>query len=241
MFLKTFEQFIAEGVNDPNILKAVFLAGGPGSGKSYAARNIFGIDDDISSRTSSLGLKVLNSDDMFEFMLGKHGMTPGDLIKMTPDEFNKYTEGPDSPRGIAKSLTNKQLGLWLAGRLGLIIDGTGKDYDKIAKTKKELENLGYDTSMVFVNTTLPVAQERNKMRDRTLPADMVEDMWNQVQQNIGRFQSLFKGDMAIVDNSEAGDFSKMHGDKIKAVEKIVKSPVKNPKGKEWINQQRGRV
>lgn len=72
MILKSFDQFINEGVNDPNILKAVFLAGGPGSGKSYATRQIFGIDD-AASRTSSLGLKVSNSDDMFEFILGKKG------------------------------------------------------------------------------------------------------------------------------------------------------------------------
>ena len=47
-----------EGVYDPNIFKAFFLAGGPGSGKSY-----------ITGRTipRSLGLKVVNSDDIFEF------------------------------------------------------------------------------------------------------------------------------------------------------------------------------
>ena len=89
MIIKTFEQFITEGINDPNILKAVFLAGGPGSGKSYAAKRIFGIDDNISSRTSSLGLKVINSDVMFEFILGKDGLKSSDLIKMSPKEFGK--------------------------------------------------------------------------------------------------------------------------------------------------------
>tara|TARA_R110001599_G_scaffold75912_2_gene207926 strand:- start:16849 stop:17568 length:720 start_codon:yes stop_codon:yes gene_type:complete len=238
MLVKTFEQFIAEGINDPNILKAVFLAGGPGSGKSYAAKRIFGIDDNISSRTSSLGLKVLNSDVMFEFMLGKDGLKSSDLMKMSPDEFEKYTSGPESKRGIAKNLTKKQLELWIAGRLGIIIDGTGKDYDKIAKLKKKLEDIGYDTSMVFVNTSLPVAQERNQMRDRTLPTKMVEEMWNQVQQNIGKFQSLFKNSMVIVDNSETGDFGKMHGEKIKVIEKLIKKPVSNPTGKAWMKSQR---
>jgi len=238
MIVKTFEQFITEGINDPNILKAVFLAGGPGSGKSYAAKRIFGIDDNISSRTSSLGLKVLNSDVMFEFMLDKDGLKSSDLMKMSPEEFKKYTMGPESKRGFAKNLTKKQLELWIAGRLGIIIDGTGKDYGKIAKMKKKLEDIGYDTNMVFVNTSLPVAQERNQMRDRTLPTDMVEEMWDQVQQNIGKFQSLFKNNMVIVDNSEVGDFNKMHGEKIKAIEKLVKSPVKNTKGKAWMKSQR---
>ena len=41
--LKKQEENINEGVNDPGILKAVFLAGGPGSGKTYVTRGLFGI------------------------------------------------------------------------------------------------------------------------------------------------------------------------------------------------------
>src|SRR6056300_1512344 len=33
---------VDEGVNDPHIFKAVFMAGGPGSGKSFVAQNILG-------------------------------------------------------------------------------------------------------------------------------------------------------------------------------------------------------
>ena len=35
--MKTFQDFIQEGVNDPGIFKAFYTAGGPGSGKSYVA------------------------------------------------------------------------------------------------------------------------------------------------------------------------------------------------------------
>ena len=58
---------------------------------------------------------------------------------------------------------------YMEGRLGMIIDGTGHNFQKIKKEKKQLEALGYDCYMVFVNTTLPVAQERNKKRARRLP------------------------------------------------------------------------
>ena len=57
----TYEHFLKEGVYDPNIFKAVFMAGGPGSGKSWIA----------SKTTSGLGLKVINSDDAFERILKK--------------------------------------------------------------------------------------------------------------------------------------------------------------------------
>ena len=45
--------------------------------------------------------------------------------------------------------------------------------------------------MIFVNTSEDVAQERNQQRSRTLARDEVTRMWNEVQKNIGAFQSLF--------------------------------------------------
>ena len=44
-----------EGVRDPGIFKAVFLAGGPGSGKSYVAQQLFGIPEKVN--VSKTGLK----------------------------------------------------------------------------------------------------------------------------------------------------------------------------------------
>ncbi len=47
-----------EGVYDPGILKCIFLAGGPGSGKSKVSKEIFGIQG-IASFSAS-GLKSVN-------------------------------------------------------------------------------------------------------------------------------------------------------------------------------------
>ena len=60
------EQMIIEGVDDPGILKCVFMAGGPGSGKSFTAMEVFGIDKKLKSSFSSTGLKSVNSDSAFE-------------------------------------------------------------------------------------------------------------------------------------------------------------------------------
>ena len=35
--MRKFQQYITEGVYDPSIFKAFFLAGGPGSGKSWVS------------------------------------------------------------------------------------------------------------------------------------------------------------------------------------------------------------
>jgi predicted kinase len=124
------------------------------------------------------------------------------------------------------------------GRLGLIVDGTGHDYGKLAKKKQRLEELGYDTSMLFINTTLPVALERNNKRERVLPAKVVKSSWKDVQANLGKFKTLFGSNFYTIDNSEFGNFNKMHGDKIKTITKMVKSPLKNPIGKQWIEDEK---
>ena len=43
MKLKEALRIIDEGVNDPGIFKAIFLAGGPGSGKSFVGSELVGI------------------------------------------------------------------------------------------------------------------------------------------------------------------------------------------------------
>ena len=65
------KQLLTEGVFDKGILKAVFMAGGPGSGKSYVAGQIFGIPKKVN--VSMSGLKSVNSDTEFEFLLRKYG------------------------------------------------------------------------------------------------------------------------------------------------------------------------
>ena len=94
---------------------------------------------------------------------------------------------------------------YMKGKLGMIIDGTGHNVEKIEKQKRELGLAGYDTYMVFVNTTLDVALERNSKRSRVLPEKIVTQSWNDVQKNIGRFQQMFGRDFVVVDNSDTLD------------------------------------
>lgn len=215
--MKTFTE-LQEGVYDPNIFKAIFLAGGPGSGKSYVVRRT----------TGGLGMKIVNSDDIYEKMLKDAGLEP------TPEDI--FSDEGQAIRVRAKATTKVMQGNFLQGRLGLIIDGTGKDFDKIAKQVAGLKNLGYECYMIFVNTSLETAQERNRMRSRTLPEDQVTQMWNGVQQNIGKFQRLFgASSMIIVDNNDAGEdvFNKVW----KRIAMLVKKKVTNHIAKNWISQE----
>ena len=229
----SLKSILNEGVYDPGILKAIFLAGGPGSGKSYTVQQVFGVDN-IMKGTSATGLKIVNSDTAFEHYLKKAGVDPKKLAKMTDRVFNYYTSGPKSARVKAKDKVQKLKKIYEDGRLGMIIDGTGHSFGKIKKHRKRLEDLGYDTAMVFVNTSLRIAQERNQTRERVLPEDIIEDSWHAVQNNLGSYQSLFGGNFYIVDNSEIGEFKKMHSNKIAIINNFVRKPIKNRIGKQWI-------
>ena len=199
--IKLFEEFIEEGFNDPNILKAFFMAGGPGSGKSFVATELFGFPKDVVSSVSyHTGLKIVNSDIAFEKLAKDGGYDISKLGEIKKDQ--KEWEKIMAIRNKAKSITKKQENNYLEGRLGLIIDGTGKDYDKLKKEKDLLDILGYDTYMVFVNTSLDVAQERNQNRARKVPKEFIKEALTNVQNNIGKFQNLFGNkNLFIVDNS----------------------------------------
>jgi shikimate kinase len=213
---------VEEGVNDPAIFKAVFLAGGPGSGKSF-----------IVGKTGlqALGFKVVNSDDAFEKAMGKAGLetTPENIFSVKGQEL----------RGAAKALTGVKQNMWLKGRLGLVIDGTGKDTDKLKKQAATLKKLGYDVAMIFVNTDLATAQARNLKRKRTLPADEVEKYWTTVQKNIGAFQTYFgKQKFTVVDNSEGKDYVQETLRAYKEITKFTKNPPENSNAKKWIAGQK---
>ena len=182
--LDSVRQYINEGVYDPGIFKAFFLAGGPGSGKSFVTASAF----------AGTGLKLVNSDTKFERDLRKLGMS----MKM-PDQEAYFR---DIIRSDAKKFAGRQLDSYLKGRLGVIIDSTGRDYGVISRQVNMLKHIGYDCYMVFVNTSLDVALERNKSRERSIPEYITKKSWQKVQLNMGAFQRIFgPAKMLIVDNS----------------------------------------
>jgi predicted kinase len=213
---------IEEGVDDPAIFKAVFLAGGPGSGKSFTVGK---------TALTALGFKIVNSDDKFEALLKKAKIEP------TPD--NIFSPKGQELRKKAKTQTAKQQGLYLEGRLGLVIDGTGKDYTKIKKQSEMLKALGYDVAMIFVNTDMETALKRNKMRSRSLLDKVVQKMWTEVQNNIGKFQSIFKSNFVIVDNSEGSNIEKATTSAYKKMAAFAKGAPQSKIARDWISKQLG--
>ena len=225
--MKTFQD-LQEGLQDPNIFKAFFLAGGPGSGKSYVVR----------ATTGGTGLRIVNSDDVFEKYLKDAGFD----MDMSTVKAERETEERDKMRDRAKKLTRTRMGDvttgkggYLEGRIGLIIDGTGKDYDKIAKQATQLKQLGYDVHMIFVNTSLDTALERNAKRERTVPTDVATRSWTAVQRNIGKFSQYFRQNFVVVDNNDSEE--DVMTPVFKQIQGLLKKPVKSPIAKQWVKQE----
>ena len=225
MFVNEIINQVEEGVYDPHIFKAVFMAGGPGSGKSYIA---------TSRILKGGGLKIVNSDDIFEYKMKKAGLDHGD-----PEVI--YSPQGQEIRNQAKQMTGTMEDGYLEGRLGLIIDGTGRDVTKIARAKEKLMNMGYSCMMVFVNTSLDIAQERNLDRERVLPADEVSSMWNAVQNNIMKFQQLFGASKFQVVDNNGGLEDPDRAENFKVVEKnitaFISRPPSNRYAKAWIENE----
>ena len=216
-----FQQYINEGVYDPNIFKAFFLAGGPGSGKSW-----------VSQRTlSGMGLKVINSDNAFSRALEKEKIS---LNMATTDA--KEIARRDEIRAKAKATTSTQLKLALEGRLGLILDSTARDVSRIESEANTMKQIGYDVYMVFVNTSLEVALKRNQLRARKVPDAIVISNHKQVQNNIGKLQNLFgTSNFVIVDNNKVAE--DVNPTVHKAIRKMISKKPTSYQAVSWIKRE----
>ena len=218
MILENTYDSLLEGINDPGVFKAVFMAGGPGSGKSLAAKKLgFG----------SMGLRPVNSDQSFEMGLKKAGLS----LKMPESE----EEQRDAIRVHAKAITGKRQEMYLKGRLGIVIDSTARDIKNIVKQRKLLQDLGYETAMVFVNTSLETALDRNRQRERSIPDSIVQSNHATVRKNMGKLQATFgRQNFFIVDND--GDMNDLDKNTTKIFPRLrafVKSFPSNKMATAW--------
>ena len=174
-----------EGPHDPYQYKAIFFAGSPGAGKTYVARKLASVFQ---------GLKQVNMDIIF-----KHLMTKKNLSwKMPPEEEPER----EKQRQRSKELVAKQQQSYTDGGLGLLIDSTGRILGTVRRIKDELEDKGYETTMIFVNTDLETALRRNKERERTLPDKLIHKNFEIIEQRLGEFQRMFN-DVHIINNSDS--------------------------------------
>ena len=239
------EEILQEGINDPSIMKVIFLAGGPGSGKDYVMKQTL----------AGMGLTEINSDNVLEHIMKKEG-----LSNLMP----KSEEQPRNiARGRAKTSSKIKQELAISGRRGIIVNGTGDDAEKIAIIKKALEASGYDSMMLFVNTNNDISKERNFMRGvsggRKVPdgsdqygnpdgsEDIRAEKWQSAQNARPEFAKMFgkdnyiefdnSDDMRTVDPQRKEEIQNTLGAIYKRARQFTAAPHKNKLAIQWIESE----
>ncbi len=167
----TFKDYMAESINDKGILKALFVVGIPGAGKSYTVSKLHG----------AISPRIVNTDRATEFLSKKY--------KMPSNSETWKTFFRDRTRPI----TSTALFNYLNSMLPLFVDGTSNDASNILGRAGLLESVGYDVGMVFVNVNLEVAIDRAKKRGEAINRHVDEDFIRKVYDDSEVNKEYFKG------------------------------------------------
>jgi len=223
-----FKQWFEAAIDEQYPFKAVFMAGGPGSGKTFIARHMF----------SGLHFNFANSDKIAEMLASTKNINlksiEGD--QDYSDKINITTK--------ASRLNALRADSWAAKGYPYVIDFTGRDAGLVVNIKRKLEQLGYDVYMVFVHTDLDTSVQRAKTRGetegRTVDTDYQKIAWHNAQLNLDQFKQVFRDNMLIIDNSQDRRDYEFGVYLMRQAKRLVGMPrrVSNPIGQNYLMQQR---
>ncbi len=216
------QESLDEGVNDPHIFKCIFLFGPMGAGKSTIARPLL----------SHTGLRSVNLDNFNEMFI-KKGQAPSGYL--SPDQLERSWE-----------LTQKQQTNFIDGRLGVIIDGSGRNPNTAVSVIEKLMPLGYDFMMIFVDVSMQTSVARQKARadkqrqqwgtGREVDAKTAQETYQQVKNNLGKYSAYFGPQRFVYINNET---TPNLVEPTKKVDAFLNAPVTNPEALQWIQSQKG--
>lgn len=211
MRLKTYiqESILSESINDKGIMKAVFLAGLPGSGKSYVLSKIS--DGNIEPR-------IVNTDKYVEYL---KALTPADWNKIVADK--------------TKTLTKNQLALNLNSMLPLLVDGTSSNPSSLLRRKGIVSSIGYDTGMIWINTSLETSIERASKRSRVVPEEYIKKVYKKINDLKPYYKSEFRN-FTEINNDEDELTDKIILKSYKKMGTFFSEPIINPIGKKLIDR-----
>lgn len=220
--LELLNNDIEEGVNDPHIFKCIFLFGPMGAGKSTVARPLL----------SATGLRTVNLDNFNEMFVRKGQVPTGHL---SPDQLERSWQ-----------LSQKQQANFVEGRLGIIIDGSGRNPETALGAIDMMMNLGYEFMMIFVDVSMETSIQRQQQRaekqrqqwgsGREVDAKFAEETYKQVKANLGRYSAYFGPNRFVYINNET---TPNLSEAAKKVDAFLNAPITQPEALEWIQSQQG--
>ena len=135
--------------------RAIFVTGGPGSGKDVIIRECI----------SDQNVIECNFQQMVDIMNDIHRPA---MRSMNPKLESIRNRGP------------------------LIINGPADDFEKISHIKEELDRMGYESMMIFVDTTDTTSRERNTLLSRMMVESIRHEKWSKAQMNVDNFSKIFE-------------------------------------------------
>lgn len=215
----TFKQYMTESINDKGILKALFVVGIPGAGKSYT----------VSKLTGTISPRIVNTDRATEFLSKKYKMPSNS------ETWKSFFRDRTRP------VTSEALFNYLNSMLPLFVDGTSNDASNILARAGLLESVGYDVGMVFINVNLDVAIDRAKERGEKINRMVDEDFIRKVYEESEINKEYFKGKFSFFRevSNNPGELDNAAIQKIyKQVAGFYNEPVDNPVGVRTLEKLR---
>lgn len=212
------------GVYDPGLLKAIFVVGLGGSGKSRVAQAMF----------SGRGLRFINQDHHLEALYKEAGLD----LKDVGNRYDLFKK--------AQGLARRERAAYAQQRVGLLIDSTGWDYERIASPVQKLRMLGYDCFMVVVRVSHEKALARNWARGqaggRLVPKGSLSQQYYGLKRSVPRYRKLFgEKNLVVIDND--ADISPDDWDQFlvpalkREGDRFLDRPIRNKIGRKWIASQ----
>jgi len=184
---------------DRGMFKAIFVSGGPGSGKDIVIREAI----------AEHKLVELNFIQAQDYLADKQKLS---------EKTNDFRREAIRSRG------------------PLIVNGPADDTDRISYIKEELEELGYETMMVFVKTTNEASKERNSLLSRMMVESVRQDKWLKSQKNTKYFNETFN---KFISFDNTGDIDSKEEDIHDIYEKtnlFLDSRSLNETAVDWLNR-----
>lgn len=172
--------------------KAIFVTGGPGSGKDVIIREVL----------EHVDITEVNHMQAYNYLADKKK-----LFEQSND-FRRET---------------------IRNHYPLIINAPADDIEKISYIKEELEELGYNTLMVFVNTTDRVSKERNEKLTRMMFETVRQGRWVSSQKNKSTYRETFENFVQLNNNSSIEHIGEEIDLTYKKINKFLVSEATQPK------------
>lgn len=179
--------------------KAIFVTGGPGSGK------------DIIIREAIAAAKAVE----LNFTQARDYLADKQKLSEKTNDFRR------------ESIRNRD---------PLIINGPADDLEKVSYIKEELEGLGYDSIMVFVNTNNETSKERNSLLSRMMVESIRQDKWFKSQQNTKYFNESFEQFISFDNTGSIEDKEQDIHEVYESISSFLDSGVGDT-AEDWLNRR----